>query len=132
MPVRSSSSRVLRWPDAEAVDGAVRTWAARLGDAHPEVLRVAYFGSYARGDWGVGSDVDLIVIVTRREVPPGQARTYPCEADLPVHADQLVYTLEEWDRLPRDGRFWRTLDREAVWVYARPAEAPLRIAAQGR
>jgi len=30
-------------------------------------LRIGYFGSYARGDWGVGSDLDLLVIVTAAE-----------------------------------------------------------------
>jgi predicted nucleotidyltransferase len=33
------------------------------------VLEIGYFGSYARGDWGVGSDVDLIVIVAESELP---------------------------------------------------------------
>ncbi len=28
-----------------------------------DVLKIGYFGSYARGDWGVESDLDLIIIV---------------------------------------------------------------------
>jgi predicted nucleotidyltransferase len=40
---------------------------------HPEVVRVGYFGSYARGDWGVGSDLDLIIIVDRSDEPFARA-----------------------------------------------------------
>ncbi len=39
MPVRSLSSFVLRWPDAQAVGQAVRRWAEREGRVHPEVVR---------------------------------------------------------------------------------------------
>ena len=50
MPVRSSSSSVLRWPDAATVVGALRRWAKAMARAHPEVRGIGYFGSYARGD----------------------------------------------------------------------------------
>ena len=32
------------------------TWAAREAPRHAGLRRLGYFGSYARGDWGVGSD----------------------------------------------------------------------------
>ncbi len=67
MPVRSLRSSVLRWPSRSEVDRAVRRWVAAAGRDRPEVLRIGYFGSYARGDWGVGSDLDLLVIVTEAE-----------------------------------------------------------------
>ena len=52
MPVRSLTSSVLRWPDRDRVDQAVRTWAATERKLHSKLLRFGYFGSYARGDWG--------------------------------------------------------------------------------
>lgn len=52
MPVRSLSSSMLRWPDRETVDRAVRRWAEEVARRKPEVVRIGYFGSYARGDWG--------------------------------------------------------------------------------
>lgn len=52
MPVRSLNSSVLRWPDARAVEAALQHWAKTTAQTHPEVLRIGYFGSYARGDWG--------------------------------------------------------------------------------
>ncbi len=68
MPVRSLTSSVLRWPDRQAVDAAVRTWAAGVVQTRDQVLAVGYFGSYARADWGVGSDVDLVVRVERSDL----------------------------------------------------------------
>ena len=55
MPVRSLSSSVLKWPDRAAVDAVVRRWAAQQVGLHPELLCLDYFGSYARGDWGVSA-----------------------------------------------------------------------------
>lgn len=65
MPTRSLNSSVLKWPDRETVDRAVLKWAARASARHPELVRLGYFGSYARGDWGVGSDIDLVAVVQR-------------------------------------------------------------------
>ncbi|MFQ5811257.1 MAG: nucleotidyltransferase family protein, partial [Armatimonadota bacterium] len=63
MPVRSLHSSVLRWPDREIVLDALRRWTDRLARGHANVRRLGYCGSYARGDWGVGSDLDIIVVI---------------------------------------------------------------------
>lgn len=121
MPVRLLSSSVLRWPDLQMVDRAVRGWAEETAARRPDVLRIGYFGSYARGDWGVGSDLDLIVVVERCEQPPEQRLAAFDATALPVPADVLVYSADEWRSLDRHGRFSQTLLREAVWVYVRDA-----------
>ena len=69
MPVKSLNSSVLKWPDRSTVDRAARSWAANEVVKHPELLRLGYFGSYARGDAGVGSDLDLIAIVGQDSEP---------------------------------------------------------------
>lgn len=119
MPTRSLSSSVLKWPSAQTVDQAVRRWAEKVVQQRQDVVRIGYFGSYARGDWGVGSDLDLIVVVQRSD-QPRQRRTVAWDLiDLPVPADLLVYTREEWQSLRHQGRFSQTIMREAVWVYVR-------------
>lgn len=104
MPVRSLSSSVLRWPDRQAVDRAVREWAARLADERLDVIAIGYFGSYARGDWGVGSDVDLVVVLAKWSLPferRAAALDAGLTAALPVPADLLVYTSDEWQHLTK-------------------------------
>lgn len=119
MPVRSLRSSVLVWPDAGTVDQAVRAWAAHMAAEHPGVLRIGYFGSYARGDWGVGSDVDLVAIVEHSTEPfPRRAAAWDTTT-LPVPADLLVYTDAEWRALDPASRFRRTLEREVIWVWVR-------------
>jgi hypothetical protein len=104
MPVRSLSSSVLKWPDAQTVDQAVRHWTERIVQSRKGVLQIGYFGSYARGDWGVSVEWD-----TR---------------ELPVPADVLIYTEREWRSLSLQRRFSQTLRREAVWVYVREKAGP--------
>lgn len=119
MPVRSLHSSVLRWPDADAVDGAVRAWAQEAGRDRANVIRIGYFGSYARGDWSVGSDLDLVVVVERADEPFNRRSIRWDTSRLPVPADVIVYTREEWESLLARTRFGRVLTAEAVWVYER-------------
>lgn len=121
MPVKSWRSSVLKWPDRRTVDAAVRRWAERMAQERPEVLRIGYFGSYARGDWGVGSDLDLVVIVRHATLPFERRAAAWDTTEIPVPVDLLVYTEEEWEAMDPAGRFRRTLDQETVWVYTRPA-----------
>ncbi len=117
MPVRSSSSSVLKWPNRDTVDRAVRAWSADLIPTHPAVERVGYFGSYARGDWGVGSDLDLIVIVDRSAEPFTRRALAFDTLGLPVPTDLLVYTVGEWRRMRDEGvSFAARVEREAMWV----------------
>lgn len=117
MPVRSLRSSVLAWPDARAVDEAVRAWARQVGLARAGVRRIGYFGSYARGDWGVGSDVDLVIVVAESELPFERRAVEWDLTGLPVPADVLVYTEGEWEALDPRSRMGRTLREETVWAY---------------
>lgn len=117
MPVRSLNSSVLRWPNRATVDAAARRWAQTQWVLHPELKRLGYFGSYARGDWGVGSDLDLIALVSHGERPFAQRAMDWNLDDLPVPAEILVYTEREWARLEQEGgRFFVTVTAEAVWL----------------
>ena len=121
MPVKSSSSPVFKWPDSDQVAAALRRWAERAAE-RTDIRRVGYFGSYARGDWGVGSDVDLLVIVRDPERPaPFEYRAAAWDlTGLPVPAELRVYTESEWEALmARADRFARTLQAETVWLVDR-------------
>jgi uncharacterized protein len=119
MPVRSSSSSVVRWPDATTVDRALREWARRAAAGRTDVRRIGYFGSYARGDWGVGSDLDVIIIVAAAHLPFERRAVEWDLTELPVPADVLVYTEEEWGAGAGGARFHEALNREGIWVLER-------------
>jgi len=118
MPVKSLNSSVLKWPDRLSVDRAARSWAASEAGRHPKLRRLGYFGSYARGDAGVGSDFDLIAIVDQAaEQFERRSITWDLNT-LPVPAELIVYTRKEWKRLQKQGgRFARMLSSQVVWVY---------------
>ncbi|MCS7315589.1 MAG: nucleotidyltransferase domain-containing protein [Bryobacteraceae bacterium] len=112
MPVRSLRSSVLEWPGAGRVLEAPKGWAVRAGRERPEFSRLACFGSYARGDWGVGSDLNLILLV--REASEAFARRAACWdlASMPVPCDVLVYTPDEHAR----ATLTRAIAREVQWI----------------
>jgi len=120
MPVRSLRSVVLKWPDRTAVIQAARSWAEQLGASAGEIRRIGAFGSYATGKWGVGSDLDILILVDVAEAAfAGRALRYPVSS-LPVPCQVLVYTLEEWRQMLHDKRrFALTVEAEAVWLFRR-------------
>jgi predicted nucleotidyltransferase len=118
MPVRSLNSSVIKWPDLQTVEQAVREWIGQQVAGGRDILRAGYFGSYARGDWGVNSDLDVILIVKNSELPFWRRALEWDVLGMPVPVDLLVYTQEEWQSLVEGGeRFAQTVEKEAVWVY---------------
>ena len=119
MPKRSLSSSVLKWPDRKKVVEGLATWAAREAPRHRGLVRLGYFGSYARGDWGVGSDLDLVAVVEESEQPFEQRAIQWDLRGLPVPTEILVYTAREWSALLASGsRFARTMQTECIWLPA--------------
>lgn len=99
MPVRSLTSPVFKWPTREDVVAALEDWAARQYGVHPELVRIGYFGSMANGTWGFGSDVDLVAVVRESKRPMIERPLDWDTTPLPVPADLLVYTEEEFAQI---------------------------------
>lgn len=120
MPVRSLRSSVLRWPSCSDVRQAARAWAEAEASRRPGLVRLGYFGSYARGDAGVGSDLDWVAVVEdSSETFERRALSWDL-LPLPVPAEILIYTRTEWEALRRrGGRFADVLRDETVWVVDR-------------
>jgi len=114
MPVTSSSSYVKRWPARDAVLAGARVWAAAEARRRPELEALGCFGSYARGDAGFGSDLDLVLRGPGlAEIPSGQIADFE-EA---VRESTIPFLVEarDWARLPE--RFHREIERDyAVMV----------------
>ncbi len=118
MPVRSLNSSVLKWPDERTVRQAVTAWANHLSERQPGIIRIGYFGSYARGDWGVGSDLDMLIVLKN---VTDQLDVHAVKLELtsiPVPVDTLIYSEQEWqDLIQGGGKFIREIQAEAVWVF---------------
>jgi uncharacterized protein len=120
MPIRSLHSSVLVWPDRATVDAALRSWVEAVRRVRPELRGVGYFGSYARDEWGPGSDLDLVLIVENDAPFEKRAASWDLSA-VPVPVEALVYTPAEWKRvLERGDRFASVLERGLVWVMNPP------------
>ena len=65
---------------------------AALKASRSDVVRVGYFGSYARGDCGVGSDLDLVVVLTMQRAAATARTRLRHHRGFPVPVDLLVYT----------------------------------------
>jgi predicted nucleotidyltransferase len=118
VPVRSLRSSVLKWPALEEVDRAARAWASRLAEDDSSVVAVGYIGSSARGDWGVGSDLDLVIVRTGADRRGATDTPHDLRLEsLPVPAELLEYDADEWRRLMASDRPFATVLRDkTVWL----------------
>jgi predicted nucleotidyltransferase len=115
---------VLRWPSSASVLEKAAQWAQRQAAAHPELEAVGVFGSYGRGDAGVGSDLDLLLVLRQCELPIWERLSPWDTADLPLATDLLVYSRQEWESLPDwNPKLAATLSRDLRWLIApQPAQ----------
>lgn len=121
MPVTSSRSSIKRWPDADTVLEAASAWAHAMLASAPQVHAIGCIGSYARGEAGVGSDLDLVVVRA-----DGARRPDLLGADvdaLPVPTDVLHYTDSELASvIASGGRMADVLRHEAAWLARRATD----------
>lgn len=90
----------------------------KLRACRPDVMKVGYFGSYARGDRGVGSDLDVVLVLSQRsEAPLRRGLAFDTITGFPAPGDLLVYADDEWRRLEAErSPFVRRLRSEVVRV----------------
>jgi predicted nucleotidyltransferase len=118
MPVKLSNSSLLKRPDLETVRQSLSDWVEDQRRKKPELLRAGYFGSYAREDWGVGSDLDVILIVRDSHTPFLQRALEWDLLGLPVPVDLVVYMRDEWEKMVEQGEhFSNIVEKEAIWLF---------------
>lgn len=100
----------------------IREMAGKIVEAfHPE--RIILFGSYARGEAGEDSDVDLLVVANdTRPKPMRSVPLYRLLSDYPYSKDILVFTPEEIEdyRELKPSLIYRAY-KEGVILYERTA-----------
>jgi predicted nucleotidyltransferase len=104
-------------------DEILRTITTRIAEAvHPE--KIILFGSWARGERGPHSDIDLLIIQeSDLSRPQRYAQVRRLFWGIGVPMDILVYTPEEFARYQSvPGSFTHTVAREGRVLYARSSE----------
>lgn len=89
----------------------------RLG-SFPGVIGVLIFGSYARGDIGPESDLDLIVVRDTSLERGQRDDDIRAHLRLGVAYDLVTLTPSEYERLTRERSFYEQARREGVWIDA--------------
>jgi len=118
----SSTGSVLRWPSSEAVLEQTRIWAEQQAESNPDLEAVGVFGSYGRGDAGVGSDLDLLLILSQCDLPVWERLRRWDTSPLPLATDLLVYSRAEWHTLPQwNPKLAEVLGREVRWLVGKVA-----------
>lgn len=120
MPVRSLNSSVLKWPNKEEIENKLKDWVKEVVEKRKDIVKIGYFGSYAKGNYGVGSDLDIIIILEKSSLPFMERAKEWDLLDFPVPVDLLIYTLEEWEKLEKENNiFFKTISKECVWIFER-------------
>ena len=103
------------------VEAALRRWAGTVGPQRAEILRVGYFGSYARGDYTPSSDLDVVILLSTSDSRLlDRVLEYQPEG-VPVACEVFPYTTDEVDQMRSEGRgWWHEIEAHAVWVWTRP------------
>lgn len=97
------SSRPIFLDSNEVIAGLSRI-ASKLSQKNKNVSAVYLFGSYARGDAGLRSDADILVVLRHdaRKMRDRLEEFILEFADAPVAVDVLVYTVEELEKALRE------------------------------
>ena len=118
MPVRSLNSSIIKWPSDKQVIFSLEKWVKDILQVNEDIIQIGYFGSYAQGNWGVGSDLDIIIILRQSKLPFEKRNQGWGEQSLPVPTDILIYTQLEWESMKKEKTpFFLRINREVKWVY---------------
>lgn len=92
---KSYNSVIVYSMDKSRIWAALEELVEDLG-ARSEVLAVILFGSLVRGDFGVGSDVDILILLDHSDQPFLERLPLYRPQRFPVDIDVFPYTLAEW------------------------------------
>lgn len=88
-------SVVIKSIDEAGVRRAVDAYAADILRTRPDVEEIIVFGSFAKGTWAPGSDVDLFIVLTAAVTPPRDRIPDFLPGAFPVGVDIFPYTRDE-------------------------------------
>ena len=117
MPKSSSHSVVVKSVDAAGVRRAVDDYAARLFASRADVEEVVVFGSFEKGNYAPGSDVDLLIVLSDSDKPIRDRIPDLLPRAFPIGVDIFPFTRSELAE--RAASSLMAAVRESRWRYRR-------------
>ena len=122
MASNPSTPFAAEWPEPEVLHRELEEWARMTAQAEPRALRIGYLEGHDHGGAVDDRHLDLILVMEEFELPPAERVGMWDLGPVPVPAQTLVYTLEEWSELLEAGiSLSNRLREQMVWVYERAA-----------
>ena len=81
--------------------------------------KIVLFGSFAPGDWGEGSDIDVFVVYRTTKRFLDRLEELYLAWELPIGVDILAYTPEEFARMLEESAFVQDAVAEGMVLYER-------------
>jgi predicted nucleotidyltransferase len=81
--------------DEEEVRRCVDEYAAQLLASHPDIEEVVVFGSFVKGNYAPGSDVDIFILLSGSDKPRRDRASDFMPRRFPVPVDLFPLTREE-------------------------------------
>lgn len=81
--------------------------------------KIVLFGSFARGDWGEGSDIDVFVVYQTTKRFLDRLEELYLAWEIPIGVDILAYTPEEFARMLKESAFVQDAVAEGLVLYER-------------
>jgi len=96
---KSSNSVKVRYaPSKDAVKRRLASYLRKIS-AERKLYLALLFGSYAKGDYGVGSDVDLLLVCDGLSTDLRDRLSQLSDPDFPVDLEPFAYTVEEFEKM---------------------------------
>lgn len=113
------STVVVKSVDVAALRAAADRWARDLLARRDDVEEIVVFGSFVEGTWAPGSDLDVLVLLSRSDRPVADRIPDLLPGAFPVALDLFPYTREEIAE--RAGSPVLRAAARSPWRYARDA-----------
>lgn len=117
MPKRLLNSVKIKSVHRPIVVKKLTEWADQISRSNKDILRIGYFGSYARDDYTPSSDLDVLIVLKDSNTPPHKRLHDYSIKGFPIGCEFFVFTEEEIEQKGKnEGGWMHTILSEVKWI----------------